>query len=233
MLDGAVTPIVTCGGTPPPGEQTGKQLADLYARALVGQNEVSPGRANAAQLGLRQRCDPPHCRRQPLRIARVRGDQIGAIVLGNSGQPVHDDGTTRRKIFHRLGGKGIAGEFTLGPTRVDHDMGQALQGNGFGTRNPVKLADVVSRLNAQEIACLCDHPGWNIYLPFMLFPLTHGISMIPNDTRDAAFDLGGDALAGADRSHPAGAVSGPVRAGAVRLSAVLGRFSAVALHHRG
>lgn len=29
-----------------------------------------------------------------------------------------------------------------------------------------------------------------VYLPFMLFPLTLGISMIPNETRDAAFDLG-------------------------------------------
>lgn len=29
-----------------------------------------------------------------------------------------------------------------------------------------------------------------VYLPFMLFPLTLGISMVPNDTRDAAFDLG-------------------------------------------
>jgi len=29
-----------------------------------------------------------------------------------------------------------------------------------------------------------------VYLPFMLFPLTLGISMVPSDTRDAAFDLG-------------------------------------------
>jgi spermidine/putrescine transport system permease protein len=29
-----------------------------------------------------------------------------------------------------------------------------------------------------------------VYLPFMLFPLTLGISMVPNETRDAAFDLG-------------------------------------------
>jgi len=29
-----------------------------------------------------------------------------------------------------------------------------------------------------------------VYLPFMLFPLTLGISMIPDETRDAAFDLG-------------------------------------------
>ena len=29
-----------------------------------------------------------------------------------------------------------------------------------------------------------------VYLPFMLFPLTLGISMVPAETRDAAFDLG-------------------------------------------
>jgi spermidine/putrescine transport system permease protein len=29
-----------------------------------------------------------------------------------------------------------------------------------------------------------------VYLPFMLFPLTLGISMVPKETRDAAFDLG-------------------------------------------
>ena len=29
-----------------------------------------------------------------------------------------------------------------------------------------------------------------VYLPFMLFPLTLGISMVPEETRDAAFDLG-------------------------------------------
>ncbi len=29
-----------------------------------------------------------------------------------------------------------------------------------------------------------------VYLPFMLFPLTLGISMVPQETRDAAFDLG-------------------------------------------
>jgi spermidine/putrescine transport system permease protein len=29
-----------------------------------------------------------------------------------------------------------------------------------------------------------------VYLPFMLFPLTLGISMVPNDVRDAAYDLG-------------------------------------------
>ena len=29
-----------------------------------------------------------------------------------------------------------------------------------------------------------------VYLPFMLFPLTLGISMVPGETRDAAFDLG-------------------------------------------
>jgi spermidine/putrescine transport system permease protein len=29
-----------------------------------------------------------------------------------------------------------------------------------------------------------------VYLPFMLFPMTLGISMVPNETRDAAFDLG-------------------------------------------
>jgi spermidine/putrescine transport system permease protein len=29
-----------------------------------------------------------------------------------------------------------------------------------------------------------------VYLPFMLFPLTLGISMVPRETRDAAFDLG-------------------------------------------
>ena len=29
-----------------------------------------------------------------------------------------------------------------------------------------------------------------VYLPFMLFPMTLGVSMVPNDTRDAAFDLG-------------------------------------------
>lgn len=29
-----------------------------------------------------------------------------------------------------------------------------------------------------------------VYLPFMVFPLTLGISMVPSETRDAAFDLG-------------------------------------------
>ena len=29
-----------------------------------------------------------------------------------------------------------------------------------------------------------------VYLPFMLFPITLGISMVPGETRDAAFDLG-------------------------------------------
>ncbi|MGE0007319.1 MAG: ABC transporter permease [Parvibaculaceae bacterium] len=29
-----------------------------------------------------------------------------------------------------------------------------------------------------------------VYLPFMLFPMTLGVSMVPNDTREAAFDLG-------------------------------------------
>ena len=29
-----------------------------------------------------------------------------------------------------------------------------------------------------------------VYLPFMLFPMTLGISMVPQETRDAAFDLG-------------------------------------------
>jgi spermidine/putrescine transport system permease protein len=29
-----------------------------------------------------------------------------------------------------------------------------------------------------------------VYLPFMLFPMTLGIAMVPNDTRDAAYDLG-------------------------------------------
>lgn len=29
-----------------------------------------------------------------------------------------------------------------------------------------------------------------VHLPFMLFPMTLGISMVPNETRDAAFDLG-------------------------------------------
>ena len=29
-----------------------------------------------------------------------------------------------------------------------------------------------------------------VYLPFMLFPMTLGISMVPNDTREAALDLG-------------------------------------------
>jgi spermidine/putrescine transport system permease protein len=29
-----------------------------------------------------------------------------------------------------------------------------------------------------------------VYLPFMLFPMTLGVSMVPSETRDAAFDLG-------------------------------------------
>ena len=29
-----------------------------------------------------------------------------------------------------------------------------------------------------------------VYIPFMLFPMTLGISMVPNETREAAFDLG-------------------------------------------
>jgi len=29
-----------------------------------------------------------------------------------------------------------------------------------------------------------------VYIPFMLFPMTLGVSMVPAETRDAAFDLG-------------------------------------------
>ena len=29
-----------------------------------------------------------------------------------------------------------------------------------------------------------------VYLPFMLFPMTLGVAMVPNETREAAFDLG-------------------------------------------
>jgi spermidine/putrescine transport system permease protein len=29
-----------------------------------------------------------------------------------------------------------------------------------------------------------------VYLPFMLFPMTLGVAMVPTDTRDAAYDLG-------------------------------------------
>ena len=29
-----------------------------------------------------------------------------------------------------------------------------------------------------------------VYLPFMLFPMTLGVAMVPNEIRDAAFDLG-------------------------------------------
>jgi spermidine/putrescine transport system permease protein len=29
-----------------------------------------------------------------------------------------------------------------------------------------------------------------VYLPFMLFPMTLGIGMVPDETRDAAYDLG-------------------------------------------
>ena len=35
-----------------------------------------------------------------------------------------------------------------------------------------------------------------VYLPFMLFPMTLGIAMVPNDTREAARDLGATPLAG-------------------------------------
>jgi len=33
-----------------------------------------------------------------------------------------------------------------------------------------------------------------VYLPFMLFPMTLGVSMVPNETREAAYDLGATRL---------------------------------------
>ena len=47
-----------------------------------------------------------------------------------------------------------------------------------------------------------------VYLPFMLFPMTLGVSMVPKETRDAAFDLGADALAGVQGGRSAAVDAG-------------------------
>ena len=47
-----------------------------------------------------------------------------------------------------------------------------------------------------------------VYLPFMLFPMTLGVSMVPNETREAAFDLGATPLAGVPRGRAAAVDAG-------------------------
>jgi spermidine/putrescine transport system permease protein len=62
-------------------------------------------------------------------------------------------------------------------------------------KNGVILGTIKSLLGLEPNSILYTLPAIIIgmvyvYLPFMLFPLTLGISMVPQDTRDAAADLG-------------------------------------------
>jgi spermidine/putrescine transport system permease protein len=65
----------------------------------------------------------------------------------------------------------------------------------FLIKNGVLLGSLKSMFGAQLESILFSLPAIilgmvYVYLPFMLFPMTLGISMVPNETRDAAFDLG-------------------------------------------
>ena len=65
----------------------------------------------------------------------------------------------------------------------------------FLIKNGVLLGTLKSMFGLQLESILFSLPAIilgmvYVYLPFMLFPMTLGISMVPNETRDAAFDLG-------------------------------------------
>ncbi len=65
----------------------------------------------------------------------------------------------------------------------------------FFIKNGVLLGTLKSMFGLQLESILFSLPAIilgmvYVYLPFMLFPMTLGISMVPNETRDAAFDLG-------------------------------------------
>lgn len=65
----------------------------------------------------------------------------------------------------------------------------------FLIKNGVLLGSIKSIFGVQLESILFTLPAIilgmvYVYLPFMLFPMTLGISMVPNETRDAAFDLG-------------------------------------------
>ncbi|WP_373504135.1 ABC transporter permease [Aestuariivirga sp.] len=65
----------------------------------------------------------------------------------------------------------------------------------FLIKNGVLLGSLKSMFGWQLESILFSLPAIilgmvYVYLPFMLFPMTLGISMVPNETRDAAFDLG-------------------------------------------
>ena len=65
----------------------------------------------------------------------------------------------------------------------------------FLIKNGVLLGSLKSLFGLQLDSMLFTVPAIvlgmvYVYLPFMLFPMTLGISMVPNETRDAAFDLG-------------------------------------------
>ena len=65
----------------------------------------------------------------------------------------------------------------------------------FLIKNGVMLGTLKSLFGMQGQSILFTLPAIilgmvYVYLPFMLFPMTLGISMVPKDTRDAAIDLG-------------------------------------------
>lgn len=65
----------------------------------------------------------------------------------------------------------------------------------FLIKNGVLLGTLKSMFGIESESMLFTLPAIllgmvYVYLPFMLFPMTLGISMVPTDTRDAAFDLG-------------------------------------------
>lgn len=65
----------------------------------------------------------------------------------------------------------------------------------FFIKNGVLLGTIKSLTGTDLQSLLFTRPAvifgmTYVYLPFMLFPMTLGISMVPNETRDAAVDLG-------------------------------------------
>jgi spermidine/putrescine transport system permease protein len=65
----------------------------------------------------------------------------------------------------------------------------------FLIKNGVLLGSLKSMFGVEPDSILFTLPAIilgmvYVYLPFMLFPMTLGISMVPNETREAAFDLG-------------------------------------------
>ncbi|MCB1434973.1 MAG: ABC transporter permease, partial [Alphaproteobacteria bacterium] len=65
----------------------------------------------------------------------------------------------------------------------------------FFIKNGVLLGTLKSLFGLQLESILFSLPAIifgmvYVYFPFMLFPMTLGISMVPQETRDAAFDLG-------------------------------------------